>query len=54
MANLATDTDACDGKACKSWDLRPGMMIRATAESDDPDTAARIETLDENLKFASL
>ena len=44
----------CDGKACKSSDLRPGMRIRVTSESDDPHAAARIEAIDKNLKFASL
>jgi CTP-dependent riboflavin kinase len=44
----------CDGKVCKSSDLKPGMKIRVTSESDDPDTAIQVEALDKNLKFASL
>jgi len=52
--NLTADVQVtCDGEACKSSDLRPGMRIRVTAESDDPNTAARIEALDRNLTFAS-
>ena len=29
----------CDGKVCKSSDLKPGMRIRVTSESDDPHAA---------------
>lgn len=44
----------CDGKVCKSVDLKPGMKIRVTSESNDPHTAVRIEAIDKNLDFASL
>ena len=43
----------CDGKVCKSSDLKPGMKIRVTAQSDDPQLAARVEAIDKNLEFAS-
>lgn len=46
---------SCDGKDCKSSDLKSGMMIRVTYDSDDgPHKVIRIEALDKNLKFASL
>ena len=44
----------CDGKVCKSSDLRPGMKIRVTSESDDPHSASLIEAIDKDLNFASL
>jgi CTP-dependent riboflavin kinase len=44
----------CDGEACKSSDLKPGMRIRVTSESETPHTVTQIEALDKNLKFASL
>jgi hypothetical protein len=44
----------CDGKVCKSSDLKPGMKIRVTSESETPHTATQIEAIDKNLKFASL
>jgi CTP-dependent riboflavin kinase len=44
----------CDGRVCKSSDLKPGMRIRVTSEDDDPHTAIRVEALDKKLKFASL
>jgi hypothetical protein len=44
----------CDGKVCKSSDLKPGMKIRVTSESNDPHAAVRIEAIDKNLDFASL
>ena len=43
-----------DGKACKAADLKPGMRIRVTLDSDDPHAAIRIEAIDKNPKFASL
>ena len=43
----------CDGKVCKSSDLRSGMKIRVTLDSDDPQTANCIEAIDENPEFAS-
>lgn len=44
----------CDGIACKSSDLKAGMRIRVTSESDEPHAAIRVEALDKNLEFASL
>jgi len=44
----------CDGKVCKSSDLRPGMRIRVTSESDDPNSASLIEAIDKDMNFASL
>lgn len=44
----------CDGKACKSSDLTPGMKIRVTSEIDNPHAATRIEAIDKNPEFASL
>jgi hypothetical protein len=44
----------CDGQVCKSSDLKPGMKIRVTSESETPHTATRIEAIDKNLKFTSL
>jgi hypothetical protein len=45
----------CDGKVCKSTDLRPGMKIRVSSESDDPHKAiTRIEALDKNPRFVSI
>jgi len=44
----------CDGKACKSSDLKPGMKIRVTSDSNDPNAAVRVEAIDKNLEFASL
>ncbi len=41
---LTADAEVtCDGTVCKSTDLKPGMRIRVTSESDDPDTAIRVE-----------
>jgi len=44
----------CDGKVCKSSDLKPGMRIRVTSENDDAHAATRIEAIDKNLAFAIL
>jgi len=44
----------CDGKVCESSDLKPGMKIRVTSESETPHTASQIEAIDKNLKFASI
>ena len=44
----------CDGKVCKSSDLKPGLRIRVTSENDDSRAATRIEAIDKNLEFASL
>ncbi|MCA9120447.1 MAG: hypothetical protein H6822_09535 [Planctomycetaceae bacterium] len=52
---LAADAKiTCDGQVCKSSDLKPGMKIRVTSESETPQTAIRIEAIDKNLKFTSL
>jgi hypothetical protein len=52
---LATDVRVtCDGRTCKSEDLRPGMRIRVTSESEAPHKTIRIEALDKNVEFASL
>jgi hypothetical protein len=49
---LAADAQVtCDGKACKSDDLKPGMKIRVTTKKDDQKTATRIEALDKNDQF---
>lgn len=44
----------CDGKACKASDLKPGMKVRVTSDSDSPNAATRVEAIDKNLDFASL
>jgi hypothetical protein len=44
----------CDGIACKSSDLKAGMRIRVTLESDEPHAAIRVEALDKNLEFVSI
>jgi hypothetical protein len=44
----------CDGKVCKSSDLKPGMKIRVSSESEAPHTVTQIEAIDKNLKFANL
>jgi hypothetical protein len=41
----------CDGKLCKTSDLKPGMRIRVTSESADAHAATQIEALDENPDF---
>lgn len=45
---------SCDGKVCKTSDLKPGMKIRVTSESEAPHTVTQIDALDKNLKFSSL
>ena len=44
----------CDGRVCKTSDLKQGMRIRVTLDSDDPQTANCIEAIDENPEFARL
>jgi hypothetical protein len=52
---LATDVRVtCDGRTCKSEDLKAGMRIRVTSESEAPHKTIRIEALDKNIEFASL
>jgi predicted DNA-binding antitoxin AbrB/MazE fold protein len=41
----------CDGKACKSSDLKPGMRIRVTGQEDDPHAATHVEAIDKNREF---
>jgi GH24 family phage-related lysozyme (muramidase) len=41
----------CDGKVCKTMDLKPGMRVRVTTENGEPHTATRIEALDSNRDF---
>jgi CTP-dependent riboflavin kinase len=45
---------SCDGEVCKSSDLKPGMKIRVTSESEAPHAVIQIEAIDKNLKFASI
>ncbi len=44
----------CDGKVCKSSDLKPGMRIRVSMDTNNPHTATRIEALNKNAEFAAL
>jgi hypothetical protein len=48
----ATVKITCDGRVCTSADLKPGMRIRVTAESDDPHMVNQVEALDKNSEFA--
>lgn len=42
----------CDGKICKSEDVKAGMKIRVTTtKKDDKQTVTRIEALDKNTSF---
>lgn len=41
----------CDGKVCKTADLKPGMRVRVTADTAGPHMASRIEALDVNRDF---
>jgi hypothetical protein len=41
----------CDGKECKSADLKPGMKVRVTTENTEPHAALRIEAIDNNRVF---
>ena len=43
----------CDGKGCTPTDLKPGMRIRVTSQSDDPLAATRVDALDKNRQFPS-
>jgi hypothetical protein len=45
----------CDGKACKSEDIKAGMKIRVTTtKKDDKQTVTKIEALDKNEEFEKL
>ena len=49
---LAADLKVtCDGKVCKSSDVKPGMRIRVTTDNVEPHAATRIEALDNNSDF---
>jgi hypothetical protein len=49
---LAADIKVtCDGKVCKTADLKPGMKIRVTTENAESDEATRIEAIDDNRNF---
>lgn len=41
----------CDGKDCKSADLKPGMKIRVTLATDKPNTVTRVQALDKKFEF---
>jgi hypothetical protein len=41
----------CDGKVCTAADLKSGMKIRVTINSDAPNAVTHIEALDENPEF---
>jgi hypothetical protein len=43
-----------DRKTCTAADLKPGMKIRVTLQSDAPHAAIHIEAIDKNSEFASL
>lgn len=44
----------CDGKDCELRDLKPGMRVRVSSQSEKPDTISRIEALDTSPQFASI
>ena len=44
---------SCDGKACKSKDLKAGMHIRVTTHGDDTKVAYRVEAIEQHSRFAS-
>jgi hypothetical protein len=51
---LAKDAKVtCDGKACKSEELKPGNQIRVTTKKDDRNVATGIECLEKNNEFAT-
>ena len=52
---LAIDAKVtCDGKVCKAADLKPGMRIRVTTDSEAPNDATQVEALDKNADFARI
>jgi alpha-acetolactate decarboxylase len=52
---LAVDAKiTCDGKVCKAADLKPGMRIRVTTDSEAPNDATQVEALDKNADFARI
>lgn len=42
----------CDGKSCRTQDLKVGHKIRLTTKSDDNKVAIKIESLDKQAEFA--
>ena len=51
--SVSTDTKVtCDGKVCKTSDLKAGMKIRVTTKKTDEGVAIRIEALDKDDEFA--
>ena len=52
---VSADTKVCcDGKDCKTSDLKAGMKIRVTTMKSDVGVAIGIEALDKDAEFASL
>ena len=50
---LATDAKlTCDGKVCKTDDLKAGKKIRVTTKKDDLSVATAIESLNKHAEFA--
>lgn len=49
---LAKDANVtCDGKACKTEDLKAGAQIRVTTKRDDRNVATGIECLEKSTEF---
>lgn len=48
----AQTTVTCDGKACKTSDLKAGLKIRVTTKKTDENVAVGIEAIDKNSEFA--
>lgn len=44
-------TITCDGKVCKSSDLKAGMKIRVTSRTNDKDMMTVIEAIDKDASF---
>ena len=51
--SVSTETKVtCDGKVCKTSDLKAGMKIRVTTKKSDEGVAIGIEAIDKNGEFA--
>jgi hypothetical protein len=51
---LAKDAKVtCDGKACKSEDLKPGNQIRVSTKKEDRNVATGVECLEKNKEFST-
>ena len=51
--SVSKDTKVtCDGKVCKTSDLKAGMKIRVTTKKTDEGVAIGIEAIDKNTEFA--